>query len=334
MMDQQTIRLTIAVCIYAAIGLVLDLIWPFPSFAVFFTLFVFIGVVAVWAIVYFQRMMQSIIMELSDQDATRSANISYLKHWESSCAYILGPLVVIFIFGIGGCSMFGAIKLTPTLIWVLGLFFVVVYVSIVGYILYIALSVYVHHLAMETTAYTRLPKAYVENIPARLGWLQNLTKLCHTYRTCFFTLGGTYIAAFSCFCWLPSMQARTSSPVFYLLWGIIIVAIVFMFPLISILEHHWIKNIVAKLKDNYINDYVKERQLEMKLYRSGQFPQYTQRAIDTIYIVQIMNSNDYPLKSKLATCYAVTMAVLNFGAAFITLFESVGSIISGLLQIV
>lgn len=327
-------QLTVVICIYTAIGLVLDLIWPFPSFAVFLPLFVFIGALSIWAIFYFQRKMQSIITELSDQDAAKRANIFYLKHWQCSTVYIFGPITVISVFGIGGCSMFGAIKLTPTLIWILGLFFTVVYVSIVGYVLYIALAIYVYHLAAEAVAYTRLPKAYIGNIPARLGWLQNLTRLCHTYRTCFFTLGTAYIIAFFCFCWLPSMQAITSSLAFYLLWGIILLAIVIVFPLVSLLEHIWIKKIVAKLKNNYINDYVEERKLELNTYQNTLIPKYTQSAIDTIYIVQILNSSDYPLKSRLAAYYAITMAFLNFVGTFITLFEGALPILNGLLQIV
>ena len=311
-------QLTVVICIYTAIGLVLDLIWPFPSFAVFLPLFVFIGALSIWAIFYFQRKMQSIITELSDQDAAKRANIFYLKHWQCSTVYIFGPITVISVFGIGGCSMFGAIKLTPTLIWILGLFFTVVYVSIVGYVLYIALAIYVYHLAAETVAYTRLPKAYIGNIPARLGWLQNLTRLCHTYRTCFFTLGTAYIIAFFCFCRLPSMQAITSSLAFYLLWGIILLAIVIVFPLVSLLEHIWIKKIVAKLNS----------------YQNTLIPKYTQSAIDTIYIVQILNSSDYPLKSRLAAYYAITMAFLNFVGTFITLFEGALPILNGLLQIV
>ena len=73
--------------------------------------------------------------------------------------------------------MFGAIRLTPTLIWMVVLFVVVVYISIIGYLQYIVLAIYIYNLAHGSGDYRNLPKSAVECIPAQLEWIQALTRL-------------------------------------------------------------------------------------------------------------------------------------------------------------
>lgn len=68
--------------------------------------------------------------------------------------------------------MFGAMEVAPTLIWVLILFSFVVYISIIGYLQYIVLTIYIHNLAHCSGDYCILPKAAVGCIPAQ----QNFNK--------------------------------------------------------------------------------------------------------------------------------------------------------------
>lgn len=325
-------QLILTIVAYLLLGIVLNCIWPFPAFAAFCPLFIFIGGLGLWSILYFSRRIGSIIIELSDQPAAKKANTFYYSRCEDSILYIVGPLLIVLIFGIGGCSMFGVLQFTPTLIWVLILFATVVYISIIGYIQYIVLSLYIHNLAYGSGEYQQLPKSSVESIPAKLEWLQSLTKLCHTYRTCFFTLGSTYIIAFSGFCWLPQMQASTHSFAFFLLWSIIIVAIVCMFPFVSVLEHHWIKTIVANLKACYIQDLTTERQLQEKA-DTVKIPSRIQDIIYILYAMQILNSQDYPVKSKLTAYYATALSAFNFVAAALTVADGVNTILGALPHI-
>ncbi len=228
--------------------------------------------------------------------------------------------------------MFGAMEITPTLVWVLILFFFIVYISIIGYLQYVVLAIYIHNLAQSSGDFRKLPKATIGCIPAQLDWLQDLTKLSHTYRSSFFTLGSAYISAFSAFCWLPEMLADTTSTSFYVLWGIILVVIVSFFPLISILEYKWIKKIVEQLKVSYIKDLTSEKKLDPKLKVTPISPSF-QRLLQMLCATQIINSRDYPLKSSWATCYAAFLTLLNLSATILTIAQGISTIVTDLPQI-
>lgn len=317
---------------YMAVGGCLNLIWPFPHFWGFSGCFFFIGALSFMATVFFSVRMGHIATELADQPAAKKANLFYYGKCIKSNIYIIGPISIVAIFGLGSCSMFGAIQFTPTLIWLVILFFVIVYVSIIGYLQYIVLAVYIRNLACGSEEYKRLPKSATEYIPAQSEWLQKLARLSHIYQSAFFTLGGTYIVAFSAFCWLPEMQVNINSPIFVLLWSIIFVAIIFAFPIISILEYQWIKEIVSKLKKTYIKDLASESNINKKSRELGITPAF-HRVIQTIYATQIQNSKDYPVRSVLSVSYSVFLSAFNLVAAAITVFQQLPAFANVLPQI-
>lgn len=228
--------------------------------------------------------------------------------------------------------MFGAMQLTPTLIWVLILFFFVVYISIIGYLQYIVLAIYIRNLSNSSGDYRRLPKTMVECIPAQLEWLQNLTKLSHTYRSVFFTLGSAYIIAYGAFCWLPEMHANTESPAFFLMWGIIALVIVLLFPVVSVLEYQWIKKIVEQLKACYIKDLTTEKRLKEKGSTYILTPSF-ERLVQTLCATQILNSKDYPLKSVWTTVYALFLSAFNFIAMIASILQGFPSLSVALQRI-
>lgn len=172
------------------------------------------------------------------------------------------------------------------------------------------MAIYIRNLATGSGKFRKLSKSMAECFPAQLDWLQELTKLSHTYRSCFFTLGSSYIITFGAFCWLPEMQANTSSPAFFVLWGIIFVVIVLLFPVVSILEYMWIKRIVEHLKSSYIEDLEAESRLSLKASTHVLSPS-TERLAQALYAMQIMNSRDYPLKSAWTSCYATVLSIFN-----------------------
>lgn len=301
-------------------GVFLNVEWRFPHFPVFCICFLFIGSLAVWSVTYFSQKMKHITAIVSNQPAAKRANFFYFRHCVNSSLYIFGPLTIIFIFGMGCWSMFGAIRLTPTLIWMVVLFVVVVYISIIGYLQYIVLAIYIYNLAHGSGDYRNLPKSAVECIPAQLEWIQALTRLSHIYRSAFFSLGSAYIIGYGAFCWLPEMQANTSSPAFYILWGIIFIVIVMLFPVISVLEYHWIKMIIEQLKVCYIMDLVKEKNIKEKNETMRLSPA-VQRLVQTLCATQILNSKDYPFKSVWENGYAALLSVFNFAAAITTIIQ-------------
>lgn len=325
-------RIIIAIIVFLMIGFLLNLYWNFPHFIEFVICFIFIGLLSLWAITYYSKKMGRITSALINQPAAKKTNLLYFRYHTKSIVFVLVPLGTVIVFGTGGCSMFKAISITPTFIWILILFFFVVYTSIIGYLQYIFLAVYICNLAHSRKDYRNLPKTAVGCIPAQLEWLQDLTKLSHTYRNCFFTLGGEYILAFGAFCWLPEMQADKTTVAFYLLWVIIFVVIVLLFPVVSVLEYKWIKKIVECLKSTYIKDLSLEKELNAK-DELNHTPDSFHRLVQMLCATQIINSKDYPLKSAWATFYAAFLALLNLTATLLTLTQGLSSILNGFPQI-
>lgn len=311
--------------LFVALGCFLQCRYPFPRFAVFVCLFLFIGLLCLFSERHYCVEMRKIISALLPQECARTANNFMMMPRARPCCFIVFPCVTILIFGIGGCLMFGAIRLTPTLVWILLLFSAVVGTSIVGYLQYVCLAIYVAKLAHGGGQYKNLEKKATGYVPAGISWVQRITKLSHLYRTIFFTVGCTYIIAFAGFCFWPDMAAQVDSPFFYILWGIIFVAIVLTFPVISLCEHKWIKQIVQHLKDSYIRD----MENEQTILRKSSSPQWAS-AVVSISARQIIESKDYPCSSLWGEGYAITMTIVNFIAAITTLFTDTVPFISGL----
>lgn len=314
---------TESICMFIAyilVGYIFQRNWPFPYFGLFTPCFCLIGVVAIFFINYFSVKMQIITSSIANQKTAESANITYYSYGKKSLYYILVPLIIVCIFGYGGCSIFGALKITPTLIWILSLFAVVVYISIIGYLKYVVLALYIYKLAMSKLMYKGLPKFSIECIPIQLKWLQELTKLYHMYRSAFFSVGGAYIIAYSIFCWFPETEADVSHPWFFILWGIISAAVILIFPIISLLEYKWIKKIVEQLKRSYIDDLFYEERHMQKNHKSETI---SPKVMTTIYAIQIMESQDYPIKSLLSTSYSICITAFN-------IFASIVTVVSGL----
>lgn len=305
--------------LYILVGYMFQHNWPFPYFSVFSLCFALIGIAAIFFINHFSVEMRIITSTLITQKPAERANTIYYSYGKKSVCYIWIPLAVVCVFGYGGCSIFGALQVTPTLIWMLSLFTVVVYVSIIGYLKYIVLALYIYKLAMSKFMYAKLPKSSVECIPIQLKWIQELTKLYHTYRSAFFTVGGAYIFAYSLFCWLPKMEADISAPWFFILWSIISLAVILVFPIISLLEYQWIKKIVGQLKCSYINDLCNEnRHIHIKLKKDDTY-MVEQKVMTTMYAIQIMGSQDYPIKSLLSTGYSICITAFNVIASVVTI---------------
>lgn len=323
-------------CIFSGLFLILGALlnhcWAFPLFYFFAPCFLLIGILSFGSVYHYNKMMRKITAEIAMQPAARKATHFYFSFCTESSLYIVLPVLIILIFGIGGCSMFEAIQLTPTLVWILFLFFIVVYISIIGYLQYIVLAIYIRNLACGSDDYHHLEKSLVDCIPAQLEWIQNLTKLSHIYRSSFFSLGSAFIVAYSVFCWVPNMQANTSVPAFFLLWGIIFIMIVLMFPVVSLLEYQWIKKIVGHLKAAYINDLTAENQL-VNCRETEPVISNTHFLLQRQCAIQILLSNDYPLKSAWASCYAVILSAFNFAAAVATVMQQLSTFSNVFLHI-
>lgn len=314
-------------CIFFILGVFLQQKYPFPRFYSFVGIFLFIGIACICSEKYYCKKIQKITSALCHQKCAAVSN-AFMDTWgTSSMAFAVVPTATVLVFGTGGCMMFGAIQLTPTLIWVLLLFSIVVAISIVGYLQYMNLAVYIEKLSHSTERYKALPKGPANYVPAELSWIQDLTRLSHIYQAVFFTVGCAYITAFSGFCFWPDMAAEINTPCFYVLWTIIFAAIVLAFPIISVLERKWIKRIIQHLKESYIYDLEQEQKLLKKTY-----PEKLTSIVVSISARQILDSKDYPFHSLWGSGYAVAMTLINLATTVTTIFTDTLPFISGLRQ--
>ncbi len=296
------------------LGIFLNWKSPFPCFYPFITLFLIIGITCLLAEWHYCKEIEEICFLLRPQKGALGANFFMNGQGTCSIVFVVFPIAIVLIYGIGGCRMFGSLEFTFTLIWVLILFAIVVFVSIVGYIQYIFLAGYISKLSCSKERYTKLDKKSANYIPANITWIQKLTKLTHFYRAVFFTLGCFYILAFGCFCFLPDMKARRSSVWFYILWFIIFIAIVLAFPIVSLLERKWIKKIVQCLKESYISDLEKECAI-LKKSNANQLASI----MVSISTRQIWDSKEYPFHAAWGNIYAAIVSMINFIATLTTI---------------
>lgn len=306
------------VFIFLCIGIVLNGIWVFNLFYLFLALFSIILIVALLAECKYTKSMDAIRALTNHMEGFQETNSFFTKQ-DLSKIFAIIPCLVVLVFGIGGGLIYGNIVFTPTLIWCLCFFAITVHISIIGYLQYIILFIYLKKIAYNSTPYINLLKSTTHFIPSEVDWLQQLAKISHMYRNIFFSLGSLYIFAFACFCFIPVFNVAIGHIIFFILWGIIFSAIVVLFPLVSILEFYWIKMIVKKVKQSYIKDLIKESSMF-----EDAMPKWINPSINmmkNVFASTINNSQSYPVPNKLGISYAVIVAVINLIASIATVIE-------------
>lgn len=325
--------LKIIICFYMSTGFLLRLYFKFPYFFLYFCIFSIIGIIAGGAIYYYIKNFSNTTALTVTQQAAQSANAFYYKQIYSNPIYAVFPFLIVFIFGYGGCNMFDALSIDLLFVWIMILFAFVVYISIVGYIQYIFLAIYIFKLASSKHEFSGLSHSIHECIPAEVEWIQNLTKISHIYRNAFFTIGSLYIIAFGAFCYLPEFEANRESLAYYVLWSIIILAIVLVFPIVSILNYIWIKKIVEKIKHAYISDLETEADYLKKSSKKEKKYQLQTTFFENIYALKIKESRNYPITSGWSTGYSVILSLFNFLTTIIAIIKEFPTFLGVLHQI-
>lgn len=318
------------VLFFCGMGVVLYQYYSFPYFEFYVCIFGSIGLLARGAIKYYIKSMPQITTSVTIASKEQPASIFYYKYIYKDIIYAIFPTIIVIIFGCGGIVMFRSLSIDILFVWIMLLFIIVVYISIVGYIQYIFLAIYIYKITISKPELLNFQHSLNECIPADLEWIQSLAKLSHIYRTVFFTIGSMYIMAFGAFCYLPEFNVICNSLIYYILWSIILIAIVIIFPVISILEHCWIKRIVKKVKDTYISDLKKETNYLKKACKNIGTINVQVLFLENIYAFRIMESRDYPITSIWNVGYGVLLAIINFLATLITILQGIPMISNGL----
>ena len=332
-LDMKKVKcIIISLFLYLILGAFLNLNWEIPFFPAITVLFYLLGIIILYFIYYFHSKLSKITVMLS------GSNFKEISKYYSLCEnpkgyYWIPSISIIIIFGVGGCNLYGSIHLSFTLIWVLVLFCVVVYISIVGYMHYIFLLYFIYSLSKHKTIIKTPEKRLTNYSPSNLELVKEIAKVYGTYRLAFFLTGTLYCIGYAAFCWIPDFQVDKTNPFFIILWIIIYVVIIIFFPLSAYFEYICIKKIVQNLKDKYISDLLIESDNAFGKYPNHKYILIAKTYYETMYAKLIMNSSDYPLYSHFNLLLSILATIFNMIITLASNLNGIKSIVVYLRQI-
>lgn len=213
------------------------------------------------------------------------------------------PLIFILFFGLGSIYL-KLIEINPLGIYCLFLFVIIVFFSIVGYLQYIYLAECIRKISLADFEGFGIP--YDKSYPALTRWVVKLTELYQTYRNCFFVTGTLYIVSFYIFTsnytidlLKNPLPITMSKIVLMACWIAIFIAIVILFPIVSISEYYSIQKIVKNLKTLEI------KRLKKIMKRTNNEVEYTP------LIISIWETANYPVCDFGGKIFSFVIAFFN-----------------------
>lgn len=290
-------KIFLIIVFYNIIGIYTNHIKPFPLYGYFAFIFSFIAIISILTIRHFVDKMNLILIEVSGEPKFRSAKYEYEKMQNQKIIFMV-PLLAIIIYIGTGIPMIKSFELNCSMIFALTAFVPTVYLSVLGYIQYIILAIFIYKINTCNDKYL----SYLEQCPANSTILYSLSELVYLYRNSFFVIGTAYIIAFGLFTLSNAFGVDISINNYCLVlgWGIITIAIVIVFPIVSFLEKKWISSIIRNLKvlsTKKIQKNFKENNGD-KLQASN-------------LIISIWQTPDYPLKESVSLGYGIITTALN-----------------------
>ena len=282
---------------YYLIGIYANYRVPFPLYIYFASIFCFIAITAVLAIRFYLKQMDLILIEISGEPKFRKAKYEYERLYNKKIVFVI-PFFAIFVYAGTGIPMIKSFELNCSMIFALATFVPTVYISILVYIQYILLAIFIYHVNNCDDKYL----SYIEPCPANSKILQLLSSLVNVYRNSFFAIGTAYIIAFGLFTLSNAFGVDVSVDNFCLVlgWVIIAVAIVTVFPIVSLLEKWWMSSIVRDLKTIS----TKKIQNDFRENNSDKL-----QASDLI--ISIWQTPDYPIKESISWGYGFFATLVN-----------------------
>ena len=300
-------------------GTILNLIWTFPNFFFFQIAFSTIFTTVVYSLHYFFHNMRLLCVEVISYPPFEPANWFYLEITKKSTVYLFFPLFFIGAFGIGGSIIYKAILFTPTFIWCLVYFVIVVFFSMLAYLQYARFFIYLQKVAKCEKSFEHIIDPENKELPPNLTWLIRLTRVSHTMRNMFFIVGVIYIVAFSVFCFSPIYNININGFIFYSLWSIIFFFIVLTFPFVTSVNIIAIKKLVVKVKDAYVQELLFEERIGSLVNSGWDIKVFS--IVRNYCIIMIQKMPNYPLKGYLNIGYSVIATLLNLSASLVTLLQ-------------
>lgn len=283
--------------VYNFIGIYTNYIKPFPFYGYFALIFNFIAIISVFAVRFFLKQISLILVEVSGEPKFRKAKYKYEKFQHRKIVFII-PLSAILIYAGTGVPMIKSFELNCSMVFALAAFIPTVYLSILVYIQYIALAFFIYEANICDDKYL----SYIEQCPANSKILYLLSELVNLYRNSFFAIGTAYIIAFGLFTLSNAFGIDVSLNNFCLVvgWGIIAIAIVIVFPIVSLLEKRWMSSIIRNLKT------ISTRKIQKD------FPENNSDKLQASdLIISIWQTPDYPIKESISLGYGVITTMVN-----------------------
>ena len=311
--------LVLAVALFT--GFYLNTRWHFPNFTFYVIAFSLILAVTYISLSYFYPSMDTLHAEVTGFHPFDKSEYFYIEETTSSVFYVIFPLCFIVVFGVGGSMIYGSISFTPTFIWCLFYFTVVVYFSMLAYSQYIRFAVYLYKAAHNEQQFENMIIPDQRELPPKLSWLIHITKISQILNLMFFMVGGLYILAFAMFCFSPVYHVKIGAGLFYFLWIIIFVFIVLAFPIICYQKVNDIKRLVAKTKHCYIHEILLENQLQQSPINDIERLTIIMR---NYCISVVLNTPNYPVSGKANAFFSTVGVIINFAASIATVLQYQG----------
>ena len=302
-------------------GFNLNTRWHFPNFTFYVILFSLILAVTYVSLSYFYPSMNTLHAEVTGLHPFDKSEYFYIEETTSSIFYVIFPLCFIVAFGVGGSMIYGAISFTPTFIWCLLYFTVVVYFSMLAYSQYIRFAVYLYKAAHNEQQFENMIIPDQRELPPKLSWLIHITKISQILNLMFIMVGGLYILAFAMFCFSPVYHVKIGAGLFYALWIIIFVLIVLAFPVICYQKVDDIKRLVTKTKHCYIHEILLENQLQQSPINDIERLSIIMR---NYCISIVLNTPSYPVSGKANTFFSAVGVIIYFAASIATVLQYQG----------
>lgn len=192
------------------------------------------------------------------------------------------------------------------------LYFILV-LCFIGYTQYVNLIL----MAYYYLKHAKNIKKYNRIRPHKTKWIVELASLINMQSNLFFFVGSGFIAllyliTFTGF-YAVSLDITPSKIIVIYLWGIIAVAIVFMFPIFSLCSYFVIKKLISQLVEKQIKEYanmpsmLKNKNNEKNYYK-------ILHEINQLKILMLEKSPVYPQKPLIAYAFSYIIAIINFFA--------------------
>lgn len=193
------------------------------------------------------------------------------------------------------------------------LLFTTIFLSIIGYMLYVHQIYFLYRLSKADI------EKYSKFYPAYTRWLVNITKFISSYQNAFFISGTLYVILFTIHAPNDTLRIFSFKSVYsnqdvvlLTAWIVIILAVLVGFPITSYLKSQIIRDIVSNLKIK-----------SSEYYESVVDRVEISKQMDYIKLIkEIMESADYPIKTRFNIFVSSTTMILNLIIAIQKIFPN------------